>query len=165
MIPEKGLIPEQLNQETLFQLYKVSIEEYRFQVNLNWQRSQYYFVLNAALIAAGGSLFGIQSDRGRPFAAVLFLIGLVAVVLGVLVTHTQHLYYREARDKLKLLQQRLGLGEWGISTTASMGSRYGRISTVRMFNNVMFSLLGIVDLAGIFATWGRFSAAVRSWFS
>jgi hypothetical protein len=165
VIPELGLVPEKLNQETLFQLYRVAIEEYRFQVTLNWQRSQYYFVLNAALIAAGGSLFGIQGDRGRPFAAILFLMGLVAVLLAMLVTKTQHLYYREARDKLKQLQQRLGLGEFGISTTPSMGSRYERIATVKAFNTIMFSLLGVVDLAGIVATWEHFSAAVRNWFS
>lgn len=165
MIPEGGLLPEKLDQETLFQLYRVAIEEYRFQITLNWQRSQYYFVLNAALIAAGGSLFGIQGDRGRPFAAVLFLMGLVAVVLAILVTRTQHLYYREARDKLKQLQQRLGLGELGISTTPSMGSRYKRIATVRTFNSVMFSLLGVIDLAGIAATWEYFSEAIRNWFT
>ena len=165
MILDGGLIPEKLNQETLFQLYRVAIEEYRFQVTLNWQRSQYYFVLNAALIAAGGSLFGIQGDRGRPFAAVLFFIGLVAVLLAILVTRTQHLYYREARDKLKQLQQRLGLGELGISTTPTMSSRYERIAAVRTFNAVMFSLLGVIDLAGIAATGEYFSEAVRIWFS
>lgn len=165
MIPETGLIPEALKQEAILQLYKVAIEEYRFQVNLNWQRSQYYFVLNVALIAAGGSLFGIQGDRGRPFAAVLFLIGLIAVLLAALVTQTQHLYYRAARDKLKQFQQRLGLGDLGISTTPSMGSRYERIARVRTLNTVMFCLLGVIDLAGFIAAWESFSTAVWTWFS
>lgn len=165
MIPKDGLAQERLNQDTLFQLYRVAIEEYRFQVTLNWQRSQYYFVLNAALIAAGGSLFGIQGDRGRPFAAVLFFIGFFAVLLAMLVTRTQNSYYREAREKLKQLQQRLGLGEFGISTTPSMGSRYRRTATVRTFNTVMLSLLGVIDLAGMAATWQSFAAAVRTWFT
>jgi hypothetical protein len=75
------------------------------------------------------------------------------------------LYYREARDKLKQLQQRLGLGEFGISTTPSMGSRYERLATVRTFNTIMFSLLGVINLAGIAATWEPFSETVRAWFS
>jgi hypothetical protein len=92
-------------------------------------------------------------------------MGLVAVILAMLVTKTQHLYYREAREKLKQLQQRLGFNEFGISTTPSMGSRYERIATVRAFNTIMFSLLGVIDLAGIIATWGHLSTAVRAWFS
>jgi hypothetical protein len=162
VIPGDGLIPEKPDPEMLLQLYKISIDEYRFQVNLNWQRSQYYFVLNAALIAAGGSLLGIQGDRGRPFAAILFTVGLIAVILAVLVTRTQHTYYRSARENLKDFEQRLGLKDFGIKTTPSFGSGHKRLATVTTFNSVMFSLLGLIDLAGVLHTW---QYAVSTWFN
>lgn len=157
MIPDEGLIPEKPDRETLLQLYKIAIDEYRFQVNLNWQRSQYYFVLNAALIAAGGSLAG-QADGGRPVAAALFLVGFFAAVLAVLVTYTQHSYYRSARENLKDLERRLGLTELGIRTTPSLGSQRKRLGTVTTFNYVMFSLLGLIDLFGI-------GYAIYRWFA
>jgi hypothetical protein len=153
MIPENGLIPGIPDRDTLLQLYKFAIEEYRFQVTLNWQRSQYYFILNAALIAAGASLFGIQNDRGRPLACGLFTIGLIAVILALLVTRTQHTYYKATRENLKDLERRLGLQELGIRTTPSLGSPHKRMATVRTFNSVMLSLLGLIDLFGIANTW------------
>jgi hypothetical protein len=36
----------------LLELYKAAVEEYRFQVNLNWDRSKFYLVLNPGLITA-----------------------------------------------------------------------------------------------------------------
>lgn len=54
----------QPQREDLWQLYKLAIEEYRFQVNLNWQRSQYFLGLNAAIISVGAGLIhlGPQDD-------------------------------------------------------------------------------------------------------
>lgn len=152
MTVKDGLLSGEPDQAKLLELYKIAIDEYRFQVTLNWQRSQYYFVLNAALIAAGGSLLGIQGDRGRPFAAVLFGVGLVAAVLSMLVTRTQHTYYRSTRENLKDLEKRLGFAEFGIRTTPSQGSGSKRLATVTTFNNVMFSLLGFIDFAGLVYT-------------
>lgn len=157
------------SREDLLQLYKISIDEYRFQVQLNWQRAQYYFVLNAALIAAGGGLIGVQGDKARPLAAIPFSVGLIAVVLSILVNITQHNYYRSAREHLKILEQRLGLGDLGIRTTLSLGGRYRRPATVKTFNNVMFGMLGIIDLAGVLYTSRSFLRALRyvasSWFN
>lgn len=158
------MISGEPGEDKLLQLYKVAIEEYRFQVTLNWQRSQYYFVLNAALIAAGGSLLG-QGDRSRPFAAILFGIGLVAVILSLLVTRTQHSYYQSARENLKDLEKRLGFVDFGIRTTPSQGSRRKRLATVTTFNNVMLSLLGLIDFAGVASTGRSLVSAVPSWFS
>jgi hypothetical protein len=156
------------DREELLQLYKIAIEEYRFQVQLNWQRSQYYLILNAALIAAGGSLLGIQGDRGRPLAFILFLMGLVTVVVSLLATTTQHTYYRAAREKLKRVEERLGLGPLGIQTTPSLGSKHYRLGTVRNFQRLMLMMLGLIDLGGLAYTWRALSRALvyvwQSWF-
>jgi hypothetical protein len=58
MVGEPG-IP---SREELFDLYKAAVEEYRFQVKLNADRSRDYVVLNSAIIAAGITLLG-QAQR------------------------------------------------------------------------------------------------------
>lgn len=151
----------ELNRSELLQLYKIAIDEYHFQVQLNWQRSQYYFILNAAIIGAGISLIGIQGDRARPLACVLFGTGLLAVILAILVTVTQHNYYRATRESLKLLERRLAVGELAIQTTPKLGSRRRRIATVTTFNYAMLSTLGFFDIAGVAFTARSFLRAVN----
>jgi hypothetical protein len=156
------------NHEELLQLYKIAIDEYRFQVLLNWQRSQYYLILNAALVAAGGSLLGIQGDKARPLAAVLFVMGILTVFLSLLASTTQHSYYRAARTSLKRVEDRLGLGDLGIHTTPAMGSKHYRIGTVRNFQRSMLLMLGLIDTAGLVYSGRSLVRAVayiwQSWF-
>ena len=40
----------------LIRLYEIAVEEYRFQVQLNWNRAQYLLGFNTAVIAAGAAL-------------------------------------------------------------------------------------------------------------
>lgn len=159
---------EKPDREELFQLYKIAIDEYRFQVQLNWQRSQYYFILNAALIAAAGSLLGIQGDRARPLAFILFGMGAVTVFFSFLATATQHSYYKAARENLKRVEEQLGLGPLGIRTTPSLGSRQYRIGTVRNLQRAMLVMLGLIDLGGIAYSWRAFFRAIgfvlKDWF-
>jgi hypothetical protein len=156
------------SREELLQLYKIAVDEYRFQVQLNWQRSQYYLILNAALVAAGGSLLGVQGDRARPLAAVLFWMGLLTVVLSLLASTTQHSYYRAARAVLKRFEERLGLDDLAIQTTPAMGSKHYRIGTVRNFQRSMLVMLGLIDFAGLAYSARSFGRAVayiwQSWF-
>jgi hypothetical protein len=161
-------VQEKPDREELFQLYKIAIDEYRFQVQLNWQRSQYFFILNAALIAAAGSLLGIQGDRARPLAFILFGMGLVTVFFSFLATATQHSYYRAARESLKRVEERVGLGPLGIRTTPSLGSQQYRLGTVRNFQRAMLVMLGLIDLGGVAYSWRAFFRAVgyvfNDWF-
>jgi hypothetical protein len=158
---------QEQDREELLQLYKIAIDEYRFQVQLNWQRSQYFLILNAALIAAGGSMLGIQSDKARPLAAVLFVLGVVTVFFSLLATTTQHTYYRAARNHVKKVGERLGLDDLGLQTTPAMGSSLYRIGTVRNFLRTMLALLGVIDLAGLAYSWRSLYRAVsyiiQSW--
>ena len=110
MEPNDGL-PERAE---LRELYKLTIDEYRFEVNLNWDRLKHYFLLNAGLTSVAATLFGgmlttdgISLGRGLVVGA-LFLIGFATAVMGVVSTIQSREYYRTTVFKKALLEQLLG---------------------------------------------------------
>jgi hypothetical protein len=84
-----------LNEARLMELYKIAVEEYRFQVTLNAARSRDYLVLNSAIIAAGVTLLGQKSNL---LAGAVFVAGFCVAALTGFVTHTQHKYDRETQE-------------------------------------------------------------------
>lgn len=138
--------PERL----LWDQYKVVIDEYRFQVDLNWKRSQYYFVLTAAILAASLGLFASNVSVPRLVLAVPFMIGLVVTLLAYAANLTQKGYYYAIRDKKRLLELRLGLGELAIQTTRGMGNRrMRRLGRVTTFQAAVLLALAAANLGGI----------------
>ncbi len=138
----------------LWEQYRVVIDEYRFQVDLNWKRSQYYFVLNAAILAASLGLFASSVAVPRMVIAIPFLFGLAITLLAIAANRTQKGYYYAIRDKKRLLELRLGLGELAIQTTHGMGNRsFRRIGRVTTFQVAVLSVLAVADLAGIAAAF------------
>ncbi len=59
---------EESRRQELVDLYKVAVEEYRFQVDLNWKRTQYFLALNVAILGVGTGLvvtIQVSVARGR----------------------------------------------------------------------------------------------------
>lgn len=136
----------------LLDLYKIAVEEYRFQVKLNVDRSRDYLVLNSAIIAAGITLIG---QAQLPLVgAVVFSAGVFVAVLSMFGTHTQHGYYRDTREAKAQLVSRLGIAEMGLVRTEPSGSRYRRFGSVTRFNYIILFLLCVVDLTGALAGFG-----------
>lgn len=102
-------MPE-LSNEELLDLYKIAIEEYRFQVRLNWDRTAYHLTLSSGLIAVA---IGLLKVGGPPvlnlFVAGVFLSGLLASLVGIQNIRKGHRYYRRTVVKKTLLEDRLGL--------------------------------------------------------
>jgi hypothetical protein len=140
--------PEDVERQEQFELYKLAIDEYRFQVELNWKRSQYYFVLNAAIIALGANFLRGDMKEDWNVAAWVFGSGLLIVGLSLLAMVTQHQYYRAARDGKTMLETQLNLGELAVRTTPGMGSPRERPLTVRTATLIMLGILGVGDAAG-----------------
>lgn len=145
-----------VGREELRALYSISVDEYRFQVNLNWQRSQYYMAFNAAIVAAGAGL--LQATKGETLivVAVVFLVGFSSCVLAVLAGEAQHDYYRAARDGKRRLEDRLALGELAIRTTGGMTGLPARFGKVRSFNRALLVAVMVANLAGIGVALHRF---------
>lgn len=136
-------------QERLFKLLEVHLAEYRFQVDLNWRRTQHLLALNSAILAAGVGLLRLAPEEGPPLSGVVFLAGLVLAWLGRLVVETQHDYYRSAREGLERVERMLELGELGVRTTPAMGSVYRRRTTVTRALLGVFSVLFALDLVAL----------------
>src|ERR1700730_15508311 len=60
----------------LFDLYKLSVEEYRFQVQLNWDRAKYLLGFNTAVIEAGTGLVKFGGKAADELLVGLFAVGL-----------------------------------------------------------------------------------------
>lgn len=134
-----------LKDAQLMELYKIAVEEYRFQVNLNASRSRDFLVLNSAIIAAGVTLLG---QKASLLSGLVFVVGFCVATLAALATRTQHNYYREARDTKKLLEHRLGISGVVVKTTPSTGSRRRRLGSVTGFNYTILILLCGVNIVG-----------------
>lgn len=121
-------------------LYRIAVEEYRFQAQFNWSRTQYLLAFNAGILAAA---IGLASQQGR-LAAIAFGLGVVAAVLSLLVVKVQHGYYRAARDHMRCIESELDIPDsQRLDTTAKLGDRNRTISV----NMVVYLLLGAVATA------------------
>ena len=121
-------------------LYRIAVEEYRFQAQFNWSRTQYLLAFNAAVLAAA---IGLAAQQGR-LAAIVFGLGLVAAVLSDLVVRVQHGYYRVARDHMRRIEKELNISRARrLDTTSKLGERPRTISV----NTVVHLLLIAVATA------------------
>jgi hypothetical protein len=139
---------QELDEARLWEHYGRVLDEYRFQVNLNWSRSQYYFVLNVALLVAGVGLLSTQRVP-LPVAMAVFLVGAASAVLAMLASGTQRGYYANTRDRKRELEEKLGLGDLAIAPTPGMGGGRGRLARVTTFQTFILLAILLADLAGL----------------
>jgi len=139
---------QDLDEARLWEHYGRVLDEYRFQVNLNWSRSQYYFVLNVALLAAGVGLVSTQRVA-LPVAMAVFLVGTASAVFAMLASTTQKSYYANTRDRKRELEEKLALGDLAIAPTPGMGSVRGRLARVTTFQTFILIAILLADLAGL----------------
>jgi hypothetical protein len=135
----------------------MATDEYRFQVTLNWNRTQYYLGLNVAIIGAGTGILKLGgTQRATLLIASVFGVGLVIAVFSLLVTLQQHRYYQVTRDRLKAIERTLRLPEaFQLKTTAGMrGENRKGLSwfTVTRLTGIVFLFLAIIDVTGIVYT-------------
>ncbi len=109
---------DESDRQVALELYKGSVEEYRWQAVYNWSRTQWLLGFPAALLAAGTAL------GDKPAAALVFALGAVAAALGALAVGTMHAYYRTARDRMRQLEDDLGVDvRHRTNTTTTLGGR------------------------------------------
>lgn len=73
-----------LTDERQWEQYKLLVEEYRFQVELNWKRSQYFLVLNVAVLVAAVGLLTGSSPRPKILVGAVFVLGGLLAILSLL---------------------------------------------------------------------------------
>ena len=132
-------------------LYKISVDEYRFQAQYNWSRTQYLLAFNAGILVVA---IGLNS-RPLLLATLAFALGFVASVLTMIVVKVQHGYYRAARDHMQRVEEDLGLDErQRLDTTATLGARSRTVSV----NHVAYLLLGALAAANVYGFVARLAS-------
>lgn len=144
-------------------LYQLHAAEYRFQVELNWKRNQYFLALNVAVLVAGGGLLGGSSGpRELLVAAAVFAVGGATAWLARQMIATQHLYYRNTRDRLRGIEADLALGQHGLGTTAGMGGSHAPKSRITKMLGATVTILGVFDVLGVLTALALLCAGVCS---
>jgi hypothetical protein len=133
-------LPESLSTEQLLTLYRIAIEEYRFQVKLNWDRTAYYFTLNSGIIAVATGLLKVGSSPVvNLLVALVFFIGLCASLIAIKNVHTGHEYYRRTLVKKTLFEDQLGLTkpsqEYPARPTLAVGTTVGQNDHLRILHD------------------------------
>lgn len=96
------------DRDLLRELYRIAVDEYRFNVKLGWDRAKFYVGLHTALGAASVALLRIDDGSTWPLVA-LSVIGAVAAWLGFSSLKTSHQYYRRSVFKKTVIEHSLGL--------------------------------------------------------
>jgi hypothetical protein len=96
--------------EKLLDLYKIALDEYRFEVRLGWDRTTYFLVLNSAILSVATGLLKLNSPPVvYAFIALLFAFGIATSLIGSLSITKAHEYYRRTVVRKTLIEQCLGL--------------------------------------------------------
>ena len=90
-------------------IHRLFVDEYRFQTRFNWDRLQYFFVLNSAIIAVGLTLLKDAGGAGaKPYLGFIFILGFAASEYAIRAALKGDEYYRRTIVKKTLLEKLLG---------------------------------------------------------
>lgn len=123
-------------------------------MRLNWNRTQYLFALNAAVLAAGATLASAQEgQQPQLLVAAIFLVGILAALQAIAITWRQHQYYRSARDHMQRVASEIGLGDMRLQTTPGMtegrAGKLAKLGRVTWMHYGLFAVFVVLHLAGI----------------
>lgn len=130
----------------LLELYGRALEDYRFQVQLNWGRSQYFLVLNVTIVGISTGILQLANGPYAPLVAVLYFVGFLFCVFSVVALAAQQRYYESAREQKTRFEEDLGLGRHKITPAQRRRGKIARLFTFKGFVNLMFFVLGAANL-------------------
>ena len=106
------MAPSSYDAQTLLELYKIAVEEYRFEVRLGWDRMKYFLVFNSAVVSLGTGLLKLKIDASRPIdvlVGLVFIVGFFTSIIGIYAVRKGHHYYRRTIFKKTLIEDLMGL--------------------------------------------------------
>jgi hypothetical protein len=144
--------------------YELVLQEYRFQVQLNWDRAKHYLVFNTALFGAAVALYK-DARTWAPEGAVGLLLLLVALnsLAGQHAVAVGHEYYQDVRSLKTRLEKELGLEKYAIASTPGMKRdhdvdaagtpRSGKQRLIKIVTGIRALLVVIAVFGGVGATY------------
>lgn len=167
----------------LFDLYKMAVDEYRFEVKLGWDRTMYYMVFNVGIFSVGTGLLRLESaPLGYWLIAAIFFLGICTSLIACIAIRKGHQYYRRAVVKKTVLEDILGLtcrlADYPTHHTLAVGTTTGqaehfqilhdpdhwvtrrlRRGSIMYWLSTILLLLAITNLGGVAAAvWLSFHA-------
>jgi hypothetical protein len=100
--------PPDIARAELLDLYKLLIEEYRFQVKINSDRTQNYLTLNIAIITVAAGLLRFGGSDARLLVGCILLAGIFIARIAAEAVAQGHSYYRAIVYKKTLAESLLG---------------------------------------------------------
>src|SRR5438045_4358235 len=102
---------EKARREVLLKVYSAALDEVRFNINLSWDRTKFFLLLNSGLIAGGIGLLklGETTVLISSFLVAYFVLGIVISVFGLQTVPIGKRYYRQAVFTKTLAERELGL--------------------------------------------------------
>jgi hypothetical protein len=99
--------------ELLLKVYDAALAEYRFNVQLSWDRTKFFLVLSSGMIAAGVGLirFSENNAAASGFVALFFICSALITNSGRATLALGKRYYRESVFTKTLVERELGLLE------------------------------------------------------
>jgi len=124
----------------LLDLYRIAVDEYRFQVRLNWDRTAYLITLNSGLVAVATGLLKIGSATVVDlFVSGVFLVGAFVSLASIKNVLTGHRYYRQTILKKTLLEDQLGLtkplDQYAGRPTLAISTTVGQAEAMKILND------------------------------
>lgn len=109
----RGNAPEPEDSIPRLDLYKIALDEYRFEVKLNADRTIQYLTLSAIVLSAGVGLLRIGSTGASTnfFVGLIFLSGIGIALLGIQAIRRGREYYRNTIYKKTVIEDLLGLNK------------------------------------------------------
>ncbi len=138
------------DREEMLELYKLALEDYRFQVQLNWGRSQYFLVLNLTVVGIATGILQFAVGEFGVLVAGIYMMGALFCAFSVAALRAQRKYYVSAREQKKRFEEELGLGERSITPVERPDKKIRRLTTFKAFVNIMFVALGTLNLFGAY---------------
>ncbi len=135
----------------LLELYKLALDDYRFQVQLNQSRSQYFLVLNIGIISVASGLISMTGQSPGPYAgliALIYVVGGLFSVFSILALHVQRKFYKSARDQKSRFEDILELQDTTI-TPVQRGNKYWSFVTFKNMVDVMLGAMAVLNLIGV----------------
>jgi hypothetical protein len=101
--------------------YELVLQEYRFQIQLNWDRAKHFLVFNTAIVAAAVALYKTGTTPiAKLGVAALMLLAVANSLVGRNAVGQGHEIYRRIRSLKSKLERLLNLGDLAIQSTAGM---------------------------------------------
>jgi hypothetical protein len=152
--------------------YELVLQEYRFQVQLNWDRAKHFLIFNAAIFAAAVALYkNGTTPAAKVGIALLLALCAVNSFVGRQAVGQGHEMYREIRATKTKLEKALDLGDYAIVSTWGMKREHdqapegspdvgkARPSITNQIRGLLLAICTFSAIGAVYAVYGAFCPA------